>query len=603
MSLDSIRDSVQEVAEAISEVLNVDVTIVDHELNRIAASGKYKRFIGTKIPAKCLFERVLSEKRPLCQLREGKNHNIADENFACLQCAARSTCLELATVGYPILKDSEIIGIIGINILSEDKLNLVNENFKSTMAFLEKLSSLLVGDVIYKDIIKTLEIQHEENQHLIEGLSKGLLSIDDKGIIKYINKKAQKLLTGKISNKKYKNINEIIEEFDLQWILKGEKINDKSIRNDEILLKINPVVLKGKVVSAIIEISKKSEEVRNAYKLIGKSKVIRFQDILGQSASIQEVKELAKNISHSDSTVLLRGESGTGKELFARAIHFESLRADKPFVAINCAAIPENLLESEFFGYEGGAFTGSKREGQIGKFELASGGTIFLDEIGDLPIYLQPKILRVLQDRCFVRVGGREEVEVDVRIIAATNRNLEEMAEKGDFREDLYYRLNVIPIYLPSLSCREEDVLLITNVLINKFCTKYNIELKELSSEVKSIFKEYPWPGNIRELQNAIEYMINICTASIIEKESLPLAIKRYIGEGDIKAGSKKGEVEEIRHDLSLKERVEDYEKNLLKRLLCKHGNTAEGKNQIIKELKIDLSTLYRKLNKYDLQK
>ncbi len=175
---------------------------------------------------------------------------------------------------------------------------------------------------------------------------------------------------------------------------------------------------------------------------------------MGSSNNIKNVKLIAKNIAKTDSTVLLRGESGTGKELFARAIHFESQRCDAPFIAVNCASIPDNLLESEFFGYEGGAFSGAKREGQMGKFELANGGTIFLDEIGDLPLHLQPKILRVLQEQSFTKIGGKEEICVDVRIIAATNRELETMVKHGQFRQDLYYRLNVIPIYLPSLKDR-----------------------------------------------------------------------------------------------------------------------------------------------------
>lgn len=595
MSLNSIRDSVQGVAEAISEVLNVGVTIVDYELNRIAASGNYKKFIGTKIPSKCLFERVLIEKIPLCQLRGEVNGSSSMDDFACVSCAARSTCLELGTVGYPIIKDNEIIGIIGINIFSEDKLNLAKEEFSSTIEFLSKLSGLLVGDVTYKEIIKTLEIQREENTHLIEGLSKGLLSIDSKGLIKYINKKAEKLLVCEKSKSVHKNISDIIKEFDLNWILKGKKSSRVSIYNDNVLLKINPVNFKGKVVSAIIEVSKKSDDVRDAYKLIGKNKVIRFNNILGQSTPMQEVKDLAKNVSYSDSTVLLRGDSGTGKELFARAIHFESLRADMPFVAINCAAIPDNLLESEFFGYEGGAFTGSRREGQIGKFELASGGTIFLDEIGDLPIYLQPKILRMLQDRCIVRIGGREEIDVDVRIIAATNKNLEDMVSKDTFREDLYYRLNVIPIYLPKLNIREDDVFLIANVLLNKFCVKYHMDNKELSEEVKKIFKEYPWPGNIRELENAIEYMVNLCKAPILTLESLPLAIKNY-------ACNKSVSEEFNNEEIGLKERMENYEKSILRDLISKYGSSPEGKNKMINDLNIDLSTLYRKLNKHGLQ-
>lgn len=311
---------------------------------------------------------------------------------------------------------------------------------------------------------------------------------------------------------------------------------------------------------------------------------------MGSSNNIKNVKLIAKNIAKTDSTVLLRGESGTGKELFARAIHFESERFNAPFIAVNCASIPDNLLESEFFGYEGGAFSGAKREGQMGKFELANGGTIFLDEIGDLPLHLQPKILRVLQEQSFNRIGGKEEICVDVRIIAATNRDLETMAKHGQFRQDLYYRLNVIPIYLPSLKDRGgEDIILLSEYLMDKFCKRFNLPIKQLSKEVKESFDRYSWPGNIRELENVIEYIVNTTKKNIIYNEHLPKSFKVS------KEYSKSSK--------SLQDRLYEYERNLLISMMDEYGEDGKGKEKIAKELDINLSTLYRKLNKYNLQK
>src|SRR5699024_2742206 len=197
-----------------------------------------------------------------------------------------------------------------------------------------------------------------------------------------------------------------------------------------------------------------------------------FDSILGNSAKAKEVVELAKQVAKSKSTVMIRGASGTGKELFARAIHNSSKRKDKPFIAINCSSIPQELFESELFGYDSGAFTGASKGGKIGKFELANNGTLFLDEIGDLPIHLQPKLLRVLQDECFVRLGGKELISVNFRLITATNKNLEEMVEKGQFRDDLYYRINVIPIEIPPLRQRGDDINILSEYGLEKYLEK-----------------------------------------------------------------------------------------------------------------------------------
>jgi Nif-specific regulatory protein len=224
--------------------------------------------------------------------------------------------------------------------------------------------------------------------------------------------------------------------------------------------------------------------------------------------------------------VLLRGESGTGKELVAKAVHFMSQRAKGPFIKFNCASIPEGLLESELFGHEKGAFTGAMTA-RKGRFELAEGGTIFLDEIGDLPLALQPKILRVLQEREFERVGGEKTVKVDVRLIAATSRNLEELVSEGKFREDIYYRLNVVPLFLPPLRERKEDIPL----LVEYFMKKYNQENQKsvaIGPEVLDLFTKYDWPGNVRELENTIERMVVMARGKVVAASELPLSIRDY---------------------------------------------------------------------------
>ncbi|BCB97159.1 sigma-54-dependent Fis family transcriptional regulator [Dissulfurispira thermophila] len=250
----------------------------------------------------------------------------------------------------------------------------------------------------------------------------------------------------------------------------------------------------------------------------------RVENIIGQSDRMQEVFEAIHRVAPSKANVILRGESGTGKELVAKAIHYMSPRAKLPFIKFNCASIPEGLLESELFGHEKGAFTGATAM-RKGRFELANNGSLFLDEIGDLPLALQPKILRVLQEKEFERVGGEKTLKVDVRLIAATSRNLEELVSLGRFREDLYYRLNVIPIFLPPLRERKEDIPLLTDYFLKKYNNENHKSVK-ITHEVLNIFLSYEWPGNVRELENTIERLVVMASGSNITSSDLPLNIR-----------------------------------------------------------------------------
>jgi Nif-specific regulatory protein len=250
----------------------------------------------------------------------------------------------------------------------------------------------------------------------------------------------------------------------------------------------------------------------------------RVENIIGHSDSMQEVFESIHRVAPSHATVLLRGESGTGKELVAKALHYMSRVAKGPFIKFNCAAIPEGLLESELFGHEKGAFTGATNM-RKGKFELANDGTIFLDEIGDLPLTLQPKILRVLQEKEFERVGGEKTVTVRVRLITATSRNLEELVASGSFREDLYYRLNVVPLQLPPLRERKEDIPILAEFFLAKF-NKENKKGLKMTPDVLSVFMDYSWPGNVRELENTMERLVVMSDGKTISRSQLPITIK-----------------------------------------------------------------------------
>ncbi|WP_066496355.1 sigma-54 interaction domain-containing protein [Abyssisolibacter fermentans] len=315
---------------------------------------------------------------------------------------------------------------------------------------------------------------------------------------------------------------------------------------------------------------------------------ITFDDIIGNNKHMQKAKDRAKIAAQSCSNILITGESGTGKEMFAQAIHNESKRSGHPFVAINCAAIPDGLLESELFGYEQGAFTGAKNNGKKGKFEVAAGGTIFLDEIGDMPLYLQSKLLRVLQERYIEHIGSNKIIDIDVRIISATHKNLEQLVKEGIFRNDLYYRLNVIPIYIPSLKEKNDDICSLMEKLLIKCNHKLNKNVEAFSKDVYEIFNRYDWPGNVRELENVIEYAINMEKSKVISIDSLPDKIKKF------------KDTEELYNDERIKN-IHVLEKEEIVKALYFYGSNTEGIKKSAKALDIGVATLYRKIKKYQI--
>lgn len=311
-----------------------------------------------------------------------------------------------------------------------------------------------------------------------------------------------------------------------------------------------------------------------------------FTNIIGKTDIIKQLFSLVQDVASTNTTVLIRGESGTGKELIANAIHYNSMRMKRPFVKVNCGVLAESLLESELFGHMRGSFTGAIKD-KVGRFELANGGTLFLDEIGDISLNMQLKLLRVIQEGEFERVGGTETIKVDVRIIAATNKNLEEAMDKGEFRQDLFYRLNVIPVLVPPLRERREDVKYLVHHFIEKFNKIYGKNIREISPKVMSVLKNYDYPGNIRELENLIERIVVLNKSNIIEITDLPpvmLAGNDFSTDADMENG--------------LVAAVEAYEKKLILEALERN---AFNKVQTAKELFINRSTFMSKLKKYDI--
>lgn len=419
---------------------------------------------------------------------------------------------------------------------------------------------------------KKLSIKNEELDSIINLSNIGMVLISTKGEIIICNDSLKRILDIEY-DVVGKNIHEL-ESKNIVDIFTIDEASDEVIKFKNKYINVNKYTIDsfGKntgIYFCIQEITYiKKLEQNLSKKLRDKGQIARynFEDIKTNSISLTNTKELAKKISKSDYTVLITGESGTGKELMAQSIHNESLRRNQPFIAINCAAMPENLLESELFGYEEGAFTGALKGGKKGLFEQAHNGTIFLDEIGDMPMYLQTKLLRVIQENQVMRVGGESIIDIDVRIIAATNRNLLSMIECEKFRSDLYYRINVLPISIPPLRERREDI-----IMMLKYFMKRKIEISE---DVKRVMESYDWPGNIRELKNTAMYIDIMSSGDMVELYDLPhnfINIKKDYSK-EIKILKEKVSIEKI---IRVMEIIKEY--NLL--------NKSIGRNYIVNEL------------------
>jgi sigma-54 dependent transcriptional regulator, acetoin dehydrogenase operon transcriptional activator AcoR len=444
-----------------------------------------------------------------------------------------------------------------------------------------------------------------EIEGLLSFITDPVLVVDAEGKIVHANSAAEQILERSQIIMIDKHVTEFVQSESLSKYIKQGKpvtnlavnvINAKGARLD-FSCRLHPLLVDAQVEGAILFFTKPALR-QEQEKSLRYGTRFSLDDIIGSSPAIAALKEQVMKIAKSESTVLIRGESGTGKEVLAQSIHRLSHRNKGPFVAINCAAIPESLLESELFGYEEGAFTGAKKGGKPGRFELAKGGTLFLDEIGDMPLYLQAKLLRVLQERRIERVGGTKAIEVDVRIIAATHKDLESMIANNQFREDLYFRLNVIPLYVPPLRERKEDLYELIQYYMNKFCKRFGKEPKRFSSQaLKKIF-DYHWPGNIRELENMVEYIVNLEIGDLVTVSSLPASIREMSEDENCDMAEEKQESQTFHHLSKSLYRVNEMEEQLIIQALQRFGTSTEGKRKAAEALGISLATLYRKLEK-----
>lgn len=373
-----------------------------------------------------------------------------------------------------------------------------------------------------------------------------------------------------------------------------------------VLINSNPVLLDGRIIGAVVAETDITSQIRlnnelhsTSEKLFRLEEQIRkasptdnpFSYIKGNSRALKRTHDLTRKASRTDANILINGESGVGKELFAKAVHHLRETDTAPFIALNCGAISESLFESEIFGYEKGAFSGADAKGKKGKVELAKGGTLFLDEIGEMPLEMQVKFLRVLQEKRFFRVGGTKELEVDFRVVAATNRDLKELVDEGKFREDLYYRLNVVNIKVPPLRERIEDIIELTHYFLYEISMKYNRPIHGISQEVMQSLMNHTWPGNVRELHNVIERLVIFSDNGEIRVDDLPPEIERV----NRPVSPSPSVMVQEKNGGTLKEQLQEYEKNIILREL---NNTGGNKQQCATNLGITRATLYNRMNK-----
>ncbi|MGM0715015.1 sigma-54-dependent Fis family transcriptional regulator [Brevibacillus parabrevis] len=578
----------QQILEAVSDVLKLEATLVNDEMVRIAGTGPYWHRIGESVHPDSAFGHAL---------RSGLPVRVADPRVdeICQGCGARSSCNETAHIASPILGEKPI-GVLGLIAFTDNQREQLMYGLDGYVGFLSKISELIGSKMKEEKTIGALLHTQGYLQAVTDSVTEGLVAADEQGSVTFLNGPARQLL--RLSAGKLPSV--ITDLPGLDSYVREVLDSGKGLTNREftvtttqgsvtVLGNIQPIRVKGSVKGVVASL----RDIQEVYELVnhinGEQPIYEFDRIIYRSSAMARTVERAKRVAGSQSTVLIRGESGTGKELFARAIHIGSPRREGPFIAINCAAIPEELLESELFGYVAGAFTGAHKGGKPGKFELANRGTIFLDEIGDMSLRLQAKLLRVIQESEVTRVGDTKSTRLEVRIIAATHQNLEKLIERKEFREDLYFRLNVIPIEIPPLRERPEDIPLLADYFRLKKAGLMDKRTVSFDPETEQALVQYHWPGNVRELENVVEYAITMSSDPLIGVSSLPNRV--------FDAVPSRRTPDKVSGLIPLKV----IERREIQRGIKLYGTGEKAITRIALELGISRSTAYRRLNEYGL--
>lgn len=575
-ALMDIQPTIIRFTKMLSAVLKVDAEVVDADLYRIAGTGPYSQFLGKKLNTSSrLFRYIIETKEEKIIIK-------TQSDPLCADCSSRDDCGETAFLGVPIIANERCIGVISLVAFTEESQQSIKDNASLFSDYIKHIAQLVVENLLEKSDVQPQGLE-EVFINLIDNMDQGVLVMNEDNSVKYGNQRA------------LNNLN--LTKRDLAEI----KINIRPLANCK-----NTVDGQQHVISFGTREELLIGQFYNSHshKLFLMSFFQPYHPtmdyetnsvlsaVIGESQAMRHIKSLMSRVASSPSSVLINGESGTGKEVIANAIHKLSNRSQNPFIAINCAAIPDQLLESELFGYTKGAFTGASSKGRVGLIQAANEGTLFLDEIGDMSLQLQAKLLRVLEAREVMPVGSNKAIPVDIRIISATNRDFSQLIASNEFREDLYYRLNVIPLQLPALREREGDVQLLVKYFLNIHSQKLGVDYPGITKEVMTCLNTYTWPGNVRELSNLVEYLVNIVPdTKPITLDLLPPHLQAIPVEKTIVFPPQQPNVSVPGVSLENMERqqIEDAIKRLGNRKL------------VADELGIGIATLYRKLKKYGL--
>ncbi|MFB3168368.1 sigma 54-interacting transcriptional regulator [Neobacillus sp. 179-C4.2 HS] len=474
------------------------------------------------------------------------------------------------------------------------------KNNKKILQILELLAKQLSYQLVTQPNLKSLFLQSKYQQQITNTIEEGYLTVDQKGMITFINQTGTSILGLDENELVGQPLVEMLPNFNpspLVTLQTKENWVNREVSfhlpkgKIHLIFSVTPLFENGLPVGIVITFREMKIIMKKLESLVSITPIFQFEDIIYKSRSMQDLVKTAKVAAKTESNILIEGESGTGKELIAQAIHNQSQRKGKPFVVIDCSSIPRDLVESELFGYVDGAFTGARKGGRLGKFEVANGGTVFLDEIGEMPLEIQVKLLRVLQTRTITRVGGHDPTPCNVRIIAATNRNLEEEVEYENFRLDLYYRLNVLQLTIPPIREREGDIPLLAKTLVEVAANRSNRHSPTISLETMEILENYSWPGNIRELENVIERAILIAH-DVMEPEHLPNYLLTALVNSD-----KRKPAQSI--NLNNANSIREKEKELIRNTL---DHVYWNKSLAARKLGISRSNLYEKIAKYNIE-
>ena len=585
--LRNIQRTVASYAGIISKIAGVDVEVVDDNLYRVAGTGMFAAGVDASMAQEGhVYRKVLETGKRRVIYQPG-------EELVCQGCPNFLNCPEEIELAMPILAEGHPIGVIGlVGSSREQKLHIL-ENETLFLELIEQIADFISVKAMERERALQREALLSTLNATLEHIQQGILILGKDFRVTDCNRAAmEQLETPNLAGER------IFLEATGDNLAKYTEYSLTALgRQYRLMGTYLPVPQPTRDYQSVL-IFYRSREIKERYFETAALPAVDKTSILGSSPATLKLKEEISKVARSTSTVLITGESGTGKEMVATSIWRESDRRDKRFIALNCAAIPESIMESELFGYVKGAFTGADPNGRMGKFELANEGVIFLDEIGDMPLYLQSKLLRVLQERKIVRIGSNQLMDIDVRVIAATNKDLKKMVREKRFREDLYYRLDVIPLRVAPLRERLEDIEDLTLFYSQRFARKFGKKAPRLTEEVMDALKGYRWPGNVRELENAVEYMVNLMGEDgTLDVSMLPEDIRTGSREAAAPTENGPGKQTGAGQILSLRE----LEKNAIRQALLQCGNHTAGKAMAARKLGIGMATLYRKIQQYGL--